>query len=56
MSSGGTRFSCDGCNRSYTWKAELAGKRVKCKCGQVMTVLVYVWKYDVDEDAFYSLT
>jgi hypothetical protein len=32
------KFSCDGCGKSYTWKSELAGRRVKCKCGQVMTV------------------
>src|SRR5438552_17401640 len=32
------RFSCDGCGKTYAWKAELAGKRVKCKCGQAMTV------------------
>src|SRR5258706_7878857 len=32
------KFSCDACGKSYTWKAELAGKRVKCKCGAVMTV------------------
>jgi hypothetical protein len=36
MSAG--KFSCDGCNKSYTWKPELAGRRVKCKCGHVMTV------------------
>src|SRR5205807_7472407 len=27
------KFNCDGCGKSYRWKAELAGKRVKCKCG-----------------------
>jgi hypothetical protein len=32
------KFSCDGCGKSYSWKAELAGRRVKCKCGQAMTV------------------
>ena len=36
MSAG--KFSCDGCSKSYTWKTELAGRRVKCKCGHVMTV------------------
>jgi hypothetical protein len=38
MSDTGSKFTCGGCSRSYTWKAELANKRVKCKCGQVMTV------------------
>jgi len=32
------KFSCDGCQRNYTWKPELAGKRVKCKCGKVISV------------------
>jgi len=32
------RFGCSACGKSYAWKAELAGKRVKCKCGAVMTV------------------
>jgi len=32
------KFSCDGCGKSYAWKAELAGRRVKCKCGHVVTV------------------
>src|SRR6266404_3537368 len=32
------KFSCEGCGKSYSWKAELAGRRVKCKCGGVMIV------------------
>lgn len=32
------KFQCGACGKTYGWKAELAGKRVKCKCGQVMTV------------------
>jgi hypothetical protein len=32
------KFSCDACGKSYTWKPELAGKRVKCKCGQPMSI------------------
>src|SRR4051794_13053751 len=31
------QFSCDGCGRMYRWKSELAGCKVKCRCGQVMT-------------------
>jgi hypothetical protein len=27
------RITCEGCKKSYAWKRELAGKRVKCKCG-----------------------
>ena len=32
------RFSCPACNRSFTWKPELAGKKAKCKCGSTLTV------------------
>jgi hypothetical protein len=32
------QFSCDGCGKSYAWKPEIAGKRVKCKCGGKLTV------------------
>jgi hypothetical protein len=31
------RFGCEACGKSYRWKEELAGRRVKCKCGHVMT-------------------
>ena len=32
------KFSCQSCGAKYRWKPELAGKKVKCKCGTVMTV------------------
>ncbi len=32
------KFTCDSCGKSYSWKPELAGKKVKCKCGQPMRV------------------
>src|SRR5689334_14438004 len=32
------KIVCDGCGKSYAWKAELAGKKVKCKCGAVIHV------------------
>lgn len=32
------RFACEGCAKSYKWKPELSRKRVKCKCGSIMTV------------------
>jgi hypothetical protein len=32
-----TRFTCDICGKAYRWKPELAGRRVKCACGRVMT-------------------
>lgn len=31
-------FQCTGCGKSYRWKTELAGKKARCKCGQVMEV------------------
>jgi hypothetical protein len=31
------KFSCDQCGKTYNWKPEFAGKKVKCKCGFVMT-------------------
>lgn len=32
------QFSCPACNRSFTWKPELAGKKAKCTCGNNLTV------------------
>jgi hypothetical protein len=34
----GPKFSCPQCGKVYPWKAELAGKKGKCKCGAVMHV------------------
>src|SRR2546428_274319 len=31
------KFSCQECGKSYKWKPEFAGRKVKCKCGYVMT-------------------
>lgn len=38
MSASGSKFTCNACNRAYSWKPELAGKKVRCKCGQVLAV------------------
>ncbi|HEX4055232.1 MAG TPA: hypothetical protein VHX86_13290 [Tepidisphaeraceae bacterium] len=38
MSDGTFKVTCAHCQRSYTWKKELAGKRGKCKCGQVLVM------------------
>jgi hypothetical protein len=35
---GNARFGCQSCGKSYPWKPELAGKRAKCKCGQLLHV------------------
>ncbi len=31
------KFSCQGCGKTYKWKPEFAGRKVKCKCGYVLT-------------------
>jgi hypothetical protein len=31
-------FSCSACGRRYPWKAELAGKRARCRCGAGLDV------------------
>src|SRR5215471_14931347 len=31
-------ITCPTCSKEYRWKPELAGKRVKCKCGEVIAV------------------
>lgn len=33
-----TGFGCKACGRRFAWKPALAGKRVKCSCGNVLTV------------------
>ncbi len=37
MSSPG-HFSCTTCGKQYRWKPELAGRKVRCKCGAAMNV------------------
>jgi hypothetical protein len=32
------KFSCDACGKQYSWKPELGGKRVKCKCGTPISI------------------
>ena len=29
------KVRCGGCGKEYSWKPEFAGKKVKCKCGEV---------------------
>ena len=38
MPEAAVKFNCDACGQSYRWKPELAGKRVRCKCGQPLQV------------------
>jgi len=52
------KFSCTGCGKSYKWKPELAGKKVKCKCGAVVAVpkeLAPPPDSEVDLDGLYEL-
>lgn len=36
--SGEPTFTCPQCQKRYRWKLELAGRRVRCKCGETMRV------------------
>ena len=51
------KFSCDQCGKTYKWKPEFAGKKVKCKCGYVMTApkAPPVAADEPDLDALYDL-
>ena len=31
-------FTCDACGRKFRWKAELAGRKARCKCGGVIDI------------------
>src|SRR5580698_7545917 len=58
MTSEASKFSCGACGRSYTWKKELAGRRGKCKCGQMMDIPASVAPPpppEPQEDDLYSL-
>jgi len=48
MAAAAATFNCEGCDKTHTWKPELAGKRGKCKCGFVMTVPPEPKSADVD--------
>ena len=52
------KFSCDKCGKSYKWKPELAGKKVKCKCGNIMAAPAeepVAAEPEVDLDSLYEL-
>jgi hypothetical protein len=50
MSDSALKFSCGGCGRIATWRRELAGKRVRCKCGHVTTVPAEPPEQDIPEE------
>ena len=33
-----TQFSCDACGRNFAWRPDLAGLKVRCKCGDAIRV------------------
>src|SRR5688500_17243913 len=33
-------FTCPGCAKRYTWRAQLAGKQAKCICGRMINIPV----------------
>lgn len=37
MTTSSPRIVCGACGKSYAWTTALAGRKVKCRCGQVMT-------------------
>jgi hypothetical protein len=43
-------ITCPSCNKSYAFKPELAGRKVKCKCGQVISV-----PQNPEEDALFEM-
>jgi len=52
------KFSCGKCGKSYKWKPELAGKKVKCKCGNIMSAPAeepVAEEKEVDLDGLYEL-
>src|SRR3954451_17034200 len=53
------KFTCESCGKSYKWKPEFAGRKVKCKCGFVMTAPAAPpappAEDEPDFDALYSL-
>src|SRR5437879_2821458 len=53
------KFSCQQCGKQYKWKPDFAGRKVKCKCGYVMTAPTQPpgseKSDEPDLDALYSL-
>ncbi len=47
-----SKFACAGCGRKHVWKKELAGKRGKCKCGQVMIVPAEPEPEQIEDDLY----
>lgn len=48
-------FQCGGCAKNYKWKPELAGKKVRCKCGQIIDVPTGVATDPPSDQGMYDL-
>lgn len=48
-------INCPSCGKTYPFKPELSGRKVKCKCGQVIAVPEEVADSGSDDDALYDL-
>jgi hypothetical protein len=55
MADTSSKFPCTSCGKTYTWKPELAGKKAKCKCGNVMMVPAAPPAPPEEEDGLYDL-
>src|SRR5436309_15866076 len=44
-------FACESCGKSYRWRPDFAGKKLKCGCGNVMAVTSPPTVADVPEAA-----
>ncbi|CAN5559832.1 hypothetical protein BH09PLA1_BH09PLA1_00670 [soil metagenome] len=45
-------ITCPFCNRQYNWKPDLAGRRVKCKCGNAIAVPVAEAEAQAADDTY----
>lgn len=48
-------FACDACGKKYKLKPEVAGKKVKCKCGSAFTAPELPAPTEPDEQELYDL-
>ena len=49
------KFACSACGREFNWKPELAGKRAKCKCGQMIDIPAELPHPEAEDDGLYDL-
>jgi hypothetical protein len=52
---GDNTFACEACGKRFPWKAELAGKKARCKCGAVLHVPAGAPRAGEDLDDLYAL-